>query len=166
MEINFSDYSENDSNWINRKIAESCEKRNIVFDVIDNFAVCSQQYLNVTDTEYIERITSIVKNLIDYACIDNGNMIINLRSFDYVTCVSKTRNEGSACSDPYENKFEKAPLIYMMRHMRDNQCDEKREAGKSIGNCVATVVRTCSDMVGSVLQKIMDVTYDEFTCDS
>lgn len=165
MGINFTDYSRNDSNWFNRKVAESCEKRSIVYNIIENFRDCAQQYLNASDIEFIHRITNVVKNITDYACTDNGSVIIRLRSKTVESCFSKTLNKAKTCATPYEDKYETFAVINLMRHMKNDHCKEKREMGKCIGTCAAKVLGTCSGFAESVFQQLVNISYEEFSCD-
>lgn len=140
---------------VKERISNSCNKRFLLYDAIETFIICSQQYLNETQSKILNQSSNIIKTTADLACENNGLTIFKLRTYDSESCRTKLKKSNQSCDLSNESSF-----YGFMNDINERQCNSINDV-KSFVDCYALELRTlCSDFFSIVYRKIFDIIFD------
>lgn len=150
---------------VNERVSNSCNKRFLLYDAIENFKICSQPYLNETQSKILTQSSNIVKNIAELSCENNGLTLVKLRTYDIDSCREKLEKPLKSCVLPYENQIAGLRSLYsFLNYINEKQCDSINDV-TSFTDCVVRELRTsCSDFLAIVYQKIFEIIHNESKC--
>lgn len=160
------DDTDDDHDEFRRNFTSTCEKRSIFFDKLDILTNSFDKYLNQSEINTLRKTNNVMKILSDYACSDDGTRILKLRSSEATRCIRQTDSEVTDCIRPFTTEFSSyGSLPQFLMAIEESQCDLKvKDNMKGIENCIVTILSTCSDILGPVFEKILNVMFHEFSC--
>lgn len=164
----FVDEDDTDDNHVEFKknFTKICNKRELLFGCFNEMSTSIEKYFAKNDTDLMNRLDNISKNIFDYGCRDNGTTVLRLRQPNNNQCIYATNDDIGKCMEKVMSTFEEQPFEEIREYVRLNGCADYKTTAKEIRQCIVGGLAKCSEFMSNLFDDIIDMVYDEFSCNS